>query len=171
MNAEPQPQPIAMLHSHTGRILSALARDFQRRTLSKCHQRGHRRIRSAHTALISHLGNDGICLSELALRSGITQQATGKLVKELERCGYLRRDIDSHDRRARIVRLTELGVTLLNDLCEVLEEVRNEYRHALGDETLQSFELQLRGTMEALQELPDVHDSPLTGELEPLDHH
>lgn len=169
MNAEPQPQPIAMLHSHTGRMLTLLARDFQRRTLDKCHQRGHRRIRGAHTSLISHLGDDGICLSELAQRSGITQQATGKLVKELERNGYLRRDIDDQDRRARIVRLTELGSALLSDLCEVLEEVRGEYSDALGEETLQSFETQLRGTMEALRDLPAIAVESVVFEL--LDQH
>lgn len=155
MTAELQAQRLSTLHSHTGRILATLARDFQRRTLTKCHQRGHRRIRGAHTSLMSHLEDDGICLSELALRSGITQQATGKLVKELERCGYLRRDIDSQDRRARIVRLTELGATLLRDLSEVLEEVRGEYSDLLGSETLESLEIQLRGTVEALRELAD----------------
>lgn len=138
------------LHDHTGRLLAALAQDFQRRTLLKCRECGHHRVRSAHLSLISHLTSDGICLSELALRSGISQQATGKLVKELERSGYLRRDIDSHDRRARIVHLTELGSTLLVDLHRVLNEVRSEYSSVLGADTLTNLESQLRGTLDAL---------------------
>ena len=138
------------LHDHTGRLLAALAQDFQRRTLLKCRECGHHRVRSAHLSLMSHLTSDGICLSELALRSGISQQATGKLVKELERSGYLRRDVDSHDRRARIVHLTELGATLLVDLHRVLGEVRNEYSSVLGADTLSTLESQLRGTLTAL---------------------
>lgn len=142
--------PFPPLHDHTGRLLAALAQDFQRRTLLKCRECGHHRVRSAHLSLISHLTSDGICLSELALRSGISQQATGKLVKELERSGYLRRDIDSHDRRARIVHLTDLGSTLLADLHRVLNEVRGEYSSVLGADSLTNLECQLRGTLAAL---------------------
>jgi DNA-binding MarR family transcriptional regulator len=138
------------LHDNIGRLLAALAQDFQRRTLIKCRELGHHRVRGAHLSLISHLTDDAICLSELALRSGISQQATGKLVKELERSGYLRRNIDAHDRRARIVYLTDLGARLLSDLDRALAEVRNEYAAVLGSESLPALEHQLRGTLAAL---------------------
>lgn len=143
-------EQISPLHDHTGRLLVALAHDYGRRTLIKCRERGHRRVRGAHLSLIAYLSSDGICLSELALRSGISQQATGKLVKELERSGYLRRDIDAHDRRARIVHLTDLGSTLLSDLHYVLGDVRSEYSSVLGDESLTHLESLLRDTLAAL---------------------
>ncbi len=138
------------LHDNIGRLLAALAQDFQRRTLIKCRELGHHRVRGAHLSLISHLTSDAICLSELALRSGISQQATGKLVKELERSGYLRRNIDAHDRRARIVYLTDLGARLLIDLDHALAEVRGEYAAVLGFDSLPQLEHQLRGTLAAL---------------------
>ncbi len=163
-------QPVAAapalppLHDHTGRLLAALAQDFQRRTLLKCRECGHHHVRSAHLSLISHLTSDGICLSELALRSGISQQATGKLVKELELNGYLRRDVDTHDRRARIVHLTALGSTLLVDLQHALSDVRSEYSSVLGADTLTNLERQLRGTLAALGQRGCVSDELLDDE-------
>lgn len=150
---EPQERDIAVadLGDHIGKLLQELARDFQQRSLAKCRQRGHNRIRFSHTKVLHHLGLEGISLTALAQRGGITQQATGKLVRELERIGYVSCLIDCRDKRSKVVRLTERGSLLMRDIGEVLEEVRREYCRMLGEPQMQSFEHQLRTTADALR--------------------
>jgi DNA-binding MarR family transcriptional regulator len=142
---------VAAIGDHIGKLLQELARDFQQRSLTKCRQRGHHRIRFSHTKVLHHLGLEGISLTALAQRGGITQQATGKLVRELERIGYVSCLIDARDKRSKVVRLTERGSELMRDIAEVLEEVRGEYCNMLGEPQLQSFEHQLRTTADALR--------------------
>jgi DNA-binding MarR family transcriptional regulator len=146
------------LAPHLGQLLHDLASDFQQRTLNKCRSRGHLKIRGAHSAILEHMDTTGMCLTELAQRVGISQQATGKLIRDLERNGYAQSHIDSRDKRSRIIRLSDRGVALLRDISEILEEVRHEYRSVLGDEAMQVFERQLKHTV---QELSDRTDSNL----------
>lgn len=139
---------------HLGRLLHNLASDFQQRTLNKCRLRGHSKIRSAHSAILGHMNTTGLCLTELAQRVGISQQATGKLIRDLERHGYASSQIDTRDKRSRIIRLSERGVALIQDIEEILEEVRREYSAALGDEAMQIFEQQLQNTARVLGHSP-----------------
>src|SRR3954465_7333719 len=62
-----------------------------------------------HSAVFAQLGPDGARLTDLAKRAAITPQAMGELVDELEQLGYVRREPDPADRRAKLVRLTRLG--------------------------------------------------------------
>lgn len=137
---------------HLGQLLFDLASDFQRRTLAKCKARGHGKIRGAHAAILEHMNTAGLNLTELAQRIGISQQATGKLIRDLERHGYAHSQIDSRDKRSRVIRLSERGVSLTSDIAEILEEIRREYREVLGAEAMQLFEAQLRQTATALSD-------------------
>ena len=47
--------------------------------------------------------------SELAVRLGVSKQAVGKVLDEMEQRGFVERRPDPQDRRARRVRLTEHG--------------------------------------------------------------
>jgi DNA-binding MarR family transcriptional regulator len=133
-----------------GQLLNVLASDFQRRTLAKCRARGHSKIRGAHSAILTHMDTAGMSLTELAQRIGISQQATGKLIKDLERNGYALSHIDSRDKRSRIIRLSERGVKLMGDIEDILQEIRREYCAVLGDDCLQTFEQQLQRTVRVL---------------------
>jgi len=48
------------------------------------------RVRPAHTALFAHLDFEGVRLTELASRVGVTKQAVGQLVDDLAGLGILR---------------------------------------------------------------------------------
>jgi hypothetical protein len=48
-------------------------------------------VRPAHTALFPHLDFDGIRLTDLAARVGVTKQAVGQLVDELAALGVVER--------------------------------------------------------------------------------
>jgi DNA-binding MarR family transcriptional regulator len=135
---------------HLGQLLHRLAADFQQRTLIKCRQRGHHRIRGSHFTIATYLDECGQSLGELALRVGITQQATGKLLRDLEFGGYACSAADDQDKRTRIIKLTAAGVALQSDLAAILEEIRSEYCGLLGAQGLHMLEQQLQQAVTAL---------------------
>ena len=147
----PEPSP----PQHLGALLHRLADDFQQRTLLKCRERGHRKFRSSHSAVITRLDAEGISLGDLAGRVGISHQAAGKIVRDLERAGYVELDLDLSDRRSRLIRLSPAGTRLQDDIRDVLVEVCGEYRAVLGQESMQQFEQQLHKALGSLSESPD----------------
>lgn len=62
--------------------------------------------------MFRHPSADGLRPSELADKVNITKQSVNDLLGHLERCGYLTREPDPLDGRARVIRLTEKGHAL-----------------------------------------------------------
>ncbi len=92
------------------------------------------RLRAAHTALFPHIDLEGTRLTELARRLGVSKQAVGHLVDELEAAGVLLRVRDPADRRAKLIRFSEeAGQTLLDGMA-TLRETEGELSRAIGDE-------------------------------------
>jgi DNA-binding MarR family transcriptional regulator len=133
-----------------GRVLLGIANDYRRRVLDHCREHGHPKIRGSHASLLGHIGVMPINLTALAERSAITQQAVGKLVRELEHMGYVECNVDERDKRAKLIQLSARGLQLTNDLEEIIEEVRIEYRSVLGDNGFAAFEEQLGCAARAL---------------------
>jgi len=120
------------------------SKDFERRTLKALQERGHEQIRPSHSILFSNLGFGSVRVTELAERAQVTQQAMGKMLKEVERMGYITRDIDTGDKRAKEIRLTKQGIDLVRDSMEVVDEVREYYAEKVGAEQLDQLEARLR---------------------------
>ena len=66
-------------------------------------------LTAAHVGLWRYPGLDGLRPSQLADQRGITKQSVNDLLGHLERNGYLIREPDSADGRARVIRLTSRG--------------------------------------------------------------
>ena len=93
--------------------LPALLDDAKRIGFGELHRRleaeGHPQVRNAHGCVFRYIEPDGSRLTELAAQSGVTKQAVGEFVDELEGYGYVERVPDPLDGRAKIIRLTERG--------------------------------------------------------------
>ncbi|WP_245672750.1 MarR family winged helix-turn-helix transcriptional regulator [Aldersonia kunmingensis] len=63
----------------------------------------------SHSAVFAQIGSDGSRLSTLARGAGMTAQAMGEIVDELEELGYVERRPDPTDRRAKLIVLTPRG--------------------------------------------------------------
>ena len=67
-------------------------------------------LRPSHGNVMEQLElEDGLRLTDLASRAGITAQSMGELVDDLEVKGYVERRADPGDRRAKRIHLTDRG--------------------------------------------------------------
>lgn len=62
-----------------------------------------------HSAVFAQIDPQGSRLTDLAKRANITPQAMGELIDELEELGYVTREPDANDRRAKLIVLTDRG--------------------------------------------------------------
>jgi DNA-binding MarR family transcriptional regulator len=140
-----------LLSNNLSRLLREFARDFERRIWQGLAARGYPDIRPSHSAVFANLGMGAVRVTELAERAQVTQQAMGKMLKELERMGYVARDIDRGDKRAKEIRLTQRGVALAADSLEIVNQVRSYYANKIGTQQLDELEQSLRDAVRKLQ--------------------
>jgi DNA-binding MarR family transcriptional regulator len=148
----------SQLSNNLSRLLREFSRDFERRIWQALAERGYPDIRPSHSAVLANLGLGAVRVTELAERAQVTQQAMGKMLKELERMGYVTRNVDSGDKRAREIRLTQRGIGLAADSVAAVTEVRSYYSGKIGEQELQELEEGLRNAVRNLQleYLPDT---------------
>ena len=91
-------------------------------------------IRPAHTRLFPHIALEGTRPTEIARRVGVSKQAVGVLIADLEQMGVVERVSDPNDRRARLVRFvsSRAGTHVLLDGLRMLGRVEAELASALG---------------------------------------
>ena len=149
--AETNQEIAYQLSNNLSRLLREFSRDFENRIRTRLNQRGHPDIRPAHSAVFANLGLGAVRVTELARRAQVTQQAMGKMLKELERMGYVSRGIDEADKRAKEIQLTDRGIQLVRDSMAVMTEVRDHYADQIGAEELDALENALRGAVRKLK--------------------
>ena len=139
------------------RLLLEFGKDFERRMLRAIQEKGHADIRPSHSILFSNLGLGAVRVTELAERAQVTQQAMGKMLKEVERLGYIERAVDQNDKRAKEIRLTKKGVNLVKDSMKSVDEVRQYYADQIGARQLDQLEVNLRDAIHkiGLEYLPE----------------
>ena len=123
----------ALRQEHIGRLLLNAQRTYSLLALTQLRERGHEGLSLAHTNLLAHLEPTGTRMSTLAARAGVTKQAIGSLVGELEAKGYVRREQDPDDRRAVVIRYTDAGWEFLRDAHAVKQDIEATFTAALGD--------------------------------------
>jgi DNA-binding MarR family transcriptional regulator len=89
-------------------------------------------VRAAHTSLLPHLDFEGIRLTDLAERLGVTKQATSELVGELEELGLVEKRDDPKDGRAKLIRFSRKGERALLDGLRVLGQLERELAAQIG---------------------------------------
>ena len=139
------------LSNNLPRLLREFSRDYERRTLNLLTDRGYPEIRPSHIKVFANLGMGSVRVTELAERAQVTQQAMGKMLKELEHMGYIAREVDDTDRRAKEIRLTGKGIEFVADSLDVVDEVRTHYEQKIGTQALAEVESQLRSAVKKLE--------------------
>ncbi|MCW2831295.1 MAG: hypothetical protein JWP31_1987 [Aeromicrobium sp.] len=101
-------------------------------SLERSHARGHTALRPAHARLFVDLDWDGSRMSDIARAQGVSKNAIGHLAAELEALGYVERVPDPRDGRAKILRYTELGRSMMTDAREIGEQIDAEVAALIG---------------------------------------
>ena len=130
--------------SPPARPLPALLTEVKMAAVRQLHARlsdlGHGDIRDGHGCVFGFIDMDtGTRLTDLAERSGLTKQAVGEAVTELERLGYLQRLPDPNDGRAKLIKLTDWGVDAVLKGRRVFAEIEAGWAEQLGPEMLAKF--------------------------------
>ena len=110
-------------------------------------RQGHAAARPAHGFALQAVGVAGTTASELGRRLGVSKQAAGKTVDRLVRLGYVERLTSATDARAKVVRLTPLGLDLLNRSAAIFDELRSEWVQLLGPDQVAAVESALRAVV------------------------
>ena len=102
--------------------------EFSRRVAAA----GYADLRPVHGYVFQALAADGATGSEVAERLGITKQAAGQMLDELEHRGYVRRQDHPRGGRRRLVVLTERGREHLRAAGAILRQLEAEWAAELG---------------------------------------
>lgn len=110
-------------------------------------------ITLAQSRLLQRMTPAGVRLTDLAEQAGVTKQTAGALVDQLERSGYVTRETDPSDARARLVTLSDKGLSVCRAAAAEVATVEQEWRQHLGDKAY----AQLRSSLIALREITDPY--------------
>jgi DNA-binding MarR family transcriptional regulator len=89
-------------------------------------------LRTRHYRLLTFIPDEGIRLTRVAERSGLTKQALAQALAPLEAGGYLDVVPDPRDRRARVVRRTERGHEVVDAVLELQQALEEQWSAQVG---------------------------------------
>jgi DNA-binding MarR family transcriptional regulator len=114
------------------RALGRVARVYNRVLVEGLHTRGFEDFTVAFAQILSNLDTQGTRIGVLAERSGVTRQAAGQLVAEIERAGYVERSKAKDDARAVVVRFTPRGKKMLEAVFELVDSIEGDFAQSLA---------------------------------------
>ncbi len=80
---------------------------------------------------------------------GFTKQAASQLVDAMEADGYVRRDRDPNDARAKLVSITPRGLELLVEVERIYAEIEASWAEHIGDRKVAAMRSALVGGLDA----------------------
>jgi DNA-binding MarR family transcriptional regulator len=95
-----------------GLLLRLLHQHYAQEIDAALSEAGFGDLRPAHANVFPFLPPEGMSVSGLAERAQVRKQTMAEAVDQLELLGYVERRPDPHDRRARLVFLTDRGAAV-----------------------------------------------------------
>lgn len=140
-----------MTDPNTGVLMFVAYRAMEERVLAAVHAAGFTDVTLAQARVFARIGPHGTRLTDLAAQAQVTKQTAGHLVDELEARGYVTREPDPSDGRARLVTLGPRGRAAIPVAQAAEQEVEAEWTAHLGLRRA----AQLRAALVSLQEITD----------------
>jgi DNA-binding MarR family transcriptional regulator len=113
-------------------LLVRLLRSFNDELFAAAAERGFADLRQAHLPILGNLDRDGIRLTRLARECRLSMAATSELVTDLQTLGYLQREVDPSDGRARLITATERGRLALDEGQRIVGEIEARWAAQVG---------------------------------------
>ncbi|HEX3615599.1 MAG TPA: MarR family transcriptional regulator [Solirubrobacteraceae bacterium] len=102
--------------------------------IAALHDSGFADFVPAYLAVFRYPPPEGRRPSDVATEAGMTRQATGYLLGQLEQLDYLTREDDPADQRSKRVQFTERGHAALQTIRQAIREIEAELEAELGTE-------------------------------------
>ena len=122
-------------HRHVLHALGQLMMESRALVLA----RGEPGLRPSHHRVIGHVPPEGISVTELAERVGMTKQGIGQFVTQLAESGHVTVSPHPDDRRVRVVRRTAKGDEAERRLGELLDELEADWANLVGTRRYDEF--------------------------------
>ena len=123
-----------------GVLMFVAHRAMEQRVLAAIHAGGHAEATMAQGRLFARIGDSGTRLTDLAEMAQVTKQTASFLVDQLERAGFVTREPDPRDARARLVVISAKGREVQRLAAEEERAVYEEWRAHLGDSDFRRLE-------------------------------
>ena len=140
-------RPDASTRNLLGRATDRLERSISAGVAAAGHP-----MRPAHGAVFTNIDSEGTRLTQLAERALMTPQAMAELVDDLASLGYVRREPDPTDGRAKLIVLTDLGFEAVQTAFDTITRLEAQLEAELGPRAL----VQLRGVLQRVIDLPEA---------------
>ncbi|MGH2885783.1 MAG: MarR family winged helix-turn-helix transcriptional regulator [Solirubrobacteraceae bacterium] len=115
-----------------GALLRAPLDTIRARMLAALHDAGFTDIVPAHFAVFRYPPPEGRRPSDVASDAGMTRQAMGYLLGQLEQLDYLTRKDDPDDQRSKRINLTERGYAAAQTIRQAIREIEADLETELG---------------------------------------
>jgi DNA-binding MarR family transcriptional regulator len=116
-------------------------------------QRGFPDVRVAHSGVFRTVDPDGTRVTDLAERAGMTKQSMAYLVESLGELGYVEVVPDPQDKRAKLVRLTARGRTLVATAASLGAEYERTLAGRIGENDMAELRRILTRVISVLPEM------------------
>ncbi|MFA7350817.1 MAG: MarR family winged helix-turn-helix transcriptional regulator [Methylotenera sp.] len=121
-----------------GRLLLDAFNWFDTGLLTSLKEQGWPDLSHSQSMVMAYLASDGIRISELARRLGVSRQAAQKSVKELERLKLVKTEIDPTNSSAKTVVLTDQGKANVTAALNTFSEIESQLSKRIGSADLAS---------------------------------
>jgi DNA-binding MarR family transcriptional regulator len=126
----------ALKQQSVAQLLFKASRLLNEEAIARIQSRGAPSFRVSYTALFPHISFEGTRATEIAKKVGITKQAVGQMLSDLEDMKVIERIQDPTDKRAHLVRFTAFGRDALLHGMSVLSEIEGELQTSMGEEKM-----------------------------------
>jgi DNA-binding MarR family transcriptional regulator len=96
-------------------------------------------LRPSHHRVIGHVPPEGITITDLADRVGMTKQGIGQFVTQLAESGHLAVTLNPEDRRIRVVRRTAEGDAAARRLAGLMDRLEQTWAERVGERRYAEF--------------------------------
>ncbi len=124
--------------AHIGWRLWQASHSWHREFVHAMQTAGHSWFTEARSTLLGATARKGTRQSVLVERLAISKQAVQQLIDGLEAEGIVERIADPEDKRGRIIRLTEAGLTAMKTADRIKGEIQQAYIDRIGVDDFQT---------------------------------
>jgi DNA-binding MarR family transcriptional regulator len=117
-----------------GSLMKKIYRVYSQELLSLLQQRGFTDLRPSFLDILLFIcETEGASIKEIGTACALKKQTMTSHLNELEKRGYIRREVSLKDKREQNIYLTQYGEKFKLNLFECVDTIESNYMHALGE--------------------------------------